>query len=119
MEGGEVNASTPIVEEVLAKPPPSELHGIDAYRKSWPPLLEWLKRGVVFELVSLDVTCGADVAFATALLRCGTEEEPRKDPNNRLRLTVGLRNEGVAGSSRTSTVPSWLAIDRAELAWPS
>lgn len=75
-------------------PPPSELRGIDAYRKSWPPFFEWLKRGAVFELVSLDVTAGADVAFATALLRCGTEEERRKDPNNRLRLTVGLRNEG-------------------------
>jgi ketosteroid isomerase-like protein len=50
--------------------------------------------GAVFEIVSLDVTAGDDVAFATALLRCGTEEELSKDPDNRLRLTVGLRNEG-------------------------
>jgi ketosteroid isomerase-like protein len=48
----------------------------------------------VFEIVSLDVTAGDNVAFATALLRCGTEEELRKDPDNRLRLTVGLRKEG-------------------------
>ena len=47
----------------------------------------------VFEIVSLDVTAGADVAFATSLLRCGTEEELRADPDNRLRLTVGLRKE--------------------------
>jgi ketosteroid isomerase-like protein len=33
------------------------------------------------------------VAFATALLRCGTEEELRKDPDNRLRLTIELRKE--------------------------
>jgi uncharacterized protein (TIGR02246 family) len=75
-------------------PPPNELRGIEAYRESWPPFFEWLRRGAVFEIVSLDVTAGADVAFATALLRCGTEEGLRKDPDNRLRLTIGLRNEG-------------------------
>jgi ketosteroid isomerase-like protein len=40
------------------------------------------------------VTAGADVAFAHALLRCGTDEELKKDPDNRLRLTIGLRKEG-------------------------
>jgi uncharacterized protein (TIGR02246 family) len=73
-------------------PPPNELRGIEAYRETWPPFFEWQKRAV-FEIVSLDVTAGADVAFATALLRCGTEEELRADPDNRLRLTVGLRKE--------------------------
>ena len=75
-------------------PPPNELRGIDAYRKTWPPFFEWQRREAVFEIVSLDVTAGDDVAFATALLRCGTEEELRKDPDNRLRLTIGLRKEG-------------------------
>jgi uncharacterized protein (TIGR02246 family) len=75
-------------------PPPSELRGIEAYRKSWPPFFEWLKQGAVFEIVSLDVTAGADVAFATALLRCGTEEGLRKYPDDHLRLTIGLRKEG-------------------------
>jgi uncharacterized protein (TIGR02246 family) len=75
-------------------PPPNELRGIEAYRESWLPFFEWLRRGAVFEIVSLDVTAGADVAFATALLRCGAEEELRKDPENRLRLTIGLRKEG-------------------------
>jgi uncharacterized protein (TIGR02246 family) len=74
-------------------PPPNELRGIEAYRESWPPFFEWLRRGAVFEIISLDVTAGADVAFATALLRCGTEEGLRKDPDNRLRLTIGLRKE--------------------------
>jgi uncharacterized protein (TIGR02246 family) len=73
-------------------PPPNELRGIEAYRETWPPFFEWQKRAV-FEILSLDVTAGADVAFATALLRCGTEEELRADPDNRLRLTVGLRKE--------------------------
>src|SRR5918992_323526 len=75
-------------------PPPNEVRGIQAYRETWPPFFGWLNRGGgVFEIVSLDVTAGTDVAFATALLRCGTEEELRKDPDNRLRLTVGLRKE--------------------------
>jgi uncharacterized protein (TIGR02246 family) len=75
-------------------PPPNEVRGIEAYGETWPPFFEWQKRGAVFEIVSLDVTAGDDVAFATALLRCGTEEELRTDPDNRLRLTVGLRKEG-------------------------
>jgi uncharacterized protein (TIGR02246 family) len=74
-------------------PPPNEVRGIEAYRETWPPFFEWLKQGAVFELVSLDVTAGDEVAFATALLRCGTEEGLRKDPSIRLRLTVGLRKE--------------------------
>jgi uncharacterized protein (TIGR02246 family) len=75
-------------------PPPNEVRGIDAYRETWPPFFEWQRRGAAFEIVSLDVTAGDDVAFATALLRCGTDEELRRDPGSRLRLTVGLRKEG-------------------------
>jgi uncharacterized protein (TIGR02246 family) len=75
-------------------PPPNEVRGIEAYRKTWPPFFEWLKQGGVFEIVALDVTAGVDVAFATALLRCGTEEGLRKDPETRLRVSVGLRHEG-------------------------
>lgn len=44
------------------------------------------------DIVSIDVTAGEDVAFATALLRCGTDEE-LSEPDHRLRLTVGLRKE--------------------------
>jgi ketosteroid isomerase-like protein len=58
--------------EMFDVPPPNELCGIEACRKTWPPFFEWQKRGAVFGIVSLDVTAGDDVAFATALLRCGT-----------------------------------------------
>jgi uncharacterized protein (TIGR02246 family) len=76
-------------------PPPDDgVRGLDAYRQTWPPFFEWQQQGAAFEIVSLDVTAGADVAFAHALLRCGTDEELRKDPGNRLRLTIGLRKEG-------------------------
>jgi ketosteroid isomerase-like protein len=47
----------------------------------------------VFAIERLDVTADDRVASATALLRCGTEEELRTDPTTRLRLTVGLRME--------------------------
>ena len=75
-------------------PPPYDgVRGIDAYRETWPPFFDWQRGGASFELVSLDVTAGEDVAFAHALLRCGTPEELADDPENRLRLTLGLRKE--------------------------
>jgi uncharacterized protein (TIGR02246 family) len=75
-------------------PPPKDgVRGIDAYRETWPPFFEWQKQGASFEIVSLEVTQGDEVAFAHALLRCGTQEELNKDPDNRLRLTIGLRKE--------------------------
>ena len=75
-------------------PPPYEgVRGIDAYRETWPPFFRWQEQGAAFEIVSLDVTAGDDVAFAHALLRCGTKAELERDPDNRLRLTIGLRKE--------------------------
>lgn len=76
-------------------PPPYEgVRGIDAYREAWPPFFEWQARGAAFETESLEVTAGADVAFAYALLRCGTPQDFADRPAQRLRLTVGLRKEG-------------------------
>ena len=75
-------------------PPPHDgVRGIDAYRETWPPFFEWQARGASFEIVSLDVTAGDEVAFAYSLLRCGTPEELAERPANRLRLTLGLRRE--------------------------
>jgi uncharacterized protein (TIGR02246 family) len=74
-------------------PPPTELRGIEAYRESWAPFFGHFKHGGVFAIARLDVTAGDRVAFATALLRCGTEEELREKPTSRLRLTIGLRKE--------------------------
>ncbi|MEV6493943.1 SgcJ/EcaC family oxidoreductase, partial [Actinoplanes sp. NPDC051633] len=75
-------------------PPPQQgVRGIDAYRESWPPFFQWQAGGASFEIESLDVTAGGDVAFAYALLRCGTEEEFAAHPDTRLRLTLGLRKQ--------------------------
>jgi uncharacterized protein (TIGR02246 family) len=72
-------------------PPYNGLRGIEQYRDSWPPFFEWLSSGAIFEIVELSVTAGDDVAFAYALLRCGKPEEIAANPDNRLRLTIGLR----------------------------
>jgi uncharacterized protein (TIGR02246 family) len=75
-------------------PPPDDgVRGIDAYRATWPPFFEWQAKGASFEIVALKVTAGEDVAYAQALLRCGTAEELRAAPGRRLRLTLGLRRE--------------------------
>jgi uncharacterized protein (TIGR02246 family) len=74
-------------------PPPDDgVRGIEAYRATWPPFFEWQASGAVFELVELDVTAGADVAFAHALLRCGAPSDLATTPGLRLRLTLGLEH---------------------------
>jgi ketosteroid isomerase-like protein len=62
-------------------------------RSTWPPFFEWQRQGASFEIDELEVTAGNDVAFAHALLRCGSPAELEANPDNRLRLTLGLRNE--------------------------
>ena len=73
-------------------PPFNGVRGMAEYRDSWGPFFDW-QRGAdgIFELVELHVGAGPDVAFAYALLRCGTPTEFEANPDNRLRITVGLR----------------------------
>ena len=75
-------------------PPPHDgVRGLDDYRATWPPFFEWQASGAAFEILELDVTAGDDVAFARALLWCGTAAERAAHPERRLRLTLGLRKE--------------------------
>jgi ketosteroid isomerase-like protein len=75
-------------------PPPHDgVRGIEAYRETWPGFFAWQARGASFEIVSLDVTAGEDVAYAYALLRCDTPEGLLENPKGRLRLTLGLRKQ--------------------------
>ncbi|MFJ5262300.1 nuclear transport factor 2 family protein [Streptomyces sp. NPDC088387] len=75
-------------------PPPHEgVRGTAAYRAIWPPFFEWLAQGATFEIDTLDVTPGAYVSYAHALLRCGTPEELAARPTLRLRVSFGLRKE--------------------------
>jgi uncharacterized protein (TIGR02246 family) len=73
-------------------PPPSVgVRGLDAYRDIWPSFFEWQRHGSSFEILELNVTAGDDVAFAWALMRVGTVEDYEKNPENWMRLTIGLR----------------------------
>jgi len=78
-------------------PPPVAVRGIAAYRETWPAFFRALTDGrAAFDITELLVTAADKVAFATALLRCGSREELAKDDTPRLRLTVGLRKvDGV------------------------
>jgi uncharacterized protein (TIGR02246 family) len=73
--------------------PHDGVRGLDQYRESWPGFFRWQANGASFEIVSLEITAGEDVAYAFALLRCGTAAELAMQPETRLRLTVGLRKE--------------------------
>ncbi len=76
-------------------PPPYDgVRGAAAYRDTWPPFFEYIDSGATFELLELDVTAGDSVAYAYGLLRCGTAEDFAANPDNRLRLTMGLRKVG-------------------------
>jgi uncharacterized protein (TIGR02246 family) len=75
-------------------PPPQEgVRGIDAYRQTWPQFFQWQAQGASFEITSLEITASEDVAFAYALVRCGTPDHLERHPEQRLRLTIGLRKE--------------------------
>jgi uncharacterized protein (TIGR02246 family) len=75
-------------------PPPYDgVRGLDAYRQTWPPFFEGQAGGALFEIESIDITAGSEVAFAFALLRCGSQQELAENPLLRIRLTVGLRKQ--------------------------
>jgi uncharacterized protein (TIGR02246 family) len=75
-------------------PPPQQgARGIAAYRDTWPGFFQWQAQGATFDLLELNITAGADVAYAWALLRCGTAQDYAANPDRRLRLSLGLRKE--------------------------
>src|SRR5215213_5863667 len=65
-------------------PPENGVRGLAAYRETWPGFFQWQKRAT-FDLLSLEIVAGEDVAFAYGLLRCGTPEELEAIPERRLR----------------------------------
>jgi ketosteroid isomerase-like protein len=83
----------PDIVQFDVPPPYDGVRGIDSYRDTWPPFFEWIGQGARLELLDLDVVAGADVAFAYGLFRCGTEADFTANPDNRLRMTVGLRKD--------------------------
>jgi len=72
-------------------PPPFESVGLDAYRKSWDLFFSWCSDPVRFDIQEMDVTAGADVAFAFARLRCEGPGSEGKPEALDFRLTIALR----------------------------
>ena len=72
-------------------PPPFKSVGLDAYRKTWDVFFSWSSGPVRFAIQEMDVTAGADVAFAFASMRCeGPGSDGKAEPLD-FRLTMGLK----------------------------
>ena len=74
-------------------PPPLQCKGIEAYEQTWDLFFRYHKPGTAFDIHELAVTAGNDVAFAVAIMRCGTgsSSNPADKDGFFFRLTVGLR----------------------------
>jgi uncharacterized protein (TIGR02246 family) len=72
-------------------PPPLVSRGFDAYMATWETFLARVEKPVVFDFTDVQVTCGADVAFATAIGNCvDIDPSGRREPLT-FRLTMGLK----------------------------
>jgi ketosteroid isomerase-like protein len=72
-------------------PPPFQIKGIEAYRKSWDLFFSWSADPIPFDITEMSITAGSDVAFAVMTMRCA---EPGTDGGQKpldFRLTIGLR----------------------------
>ena len=65
-------------------PPPLQSQGIDAYKKTWDLFFSWSDDPVVFDFIKMDITAGNNVAYVTALMRCGGIERDRGENQTRL-----------------------------------
>jgi ketosteroid isomerase-like protein len=74
-------------------PPPLQSRGMDEYKKTWDLFFGYHKPSQAFDIEELAITAGQDVAFAVAILRCGsgTFEGPPEESGFLFRLTIGLR----------------------------
>src|SRR5215217_1010355 len=53
-------------------PPPLQSRGIDEYKKTWDLFFTSHKPSEAFDIQELAITAGEDVAFAVAIVRCGS-----------------------------------------------
>jgi ketosteroid isomerase-like protein len=75
-------------------PPPLQSRGMDEYKKTWDLFFRYHKPSQAFDIEELAITAGEDVAFAAAIMRCGsgTSSGPPEEGGFLFRLTIGLRN---------------------------
>jgi len=72
-------------------PPPFLSRGLDGYMATWEKFFASSERPVAFAFHEVQVTCGQDVAFATAVGRCVNIDASGKREPLEFRLTMGLR----------------------------
>jgi len=74
-------------------PPPLQSRGMDEYKKTWDLFFRYHKPSQAFDIEELAITAGEDVAFAVAIMRCGSGafSGPPEEGGLLFRLTVGLR----------------------------
>lgn len=75
--------------------PENGIRGLDEHKSAWQQFRQFTLSGGRFELVELHVEACSDLAWAWALLRCGTDADLAAAPERRLRISFGLR--GGAG----------------------
>jgi uncharacterized protein (TIGR02246 family) len=72
-------------------PPPFQLKGINAYRKSWDLFFSWSSDPIPYEIKEMNITAGSDVAFVVATMRCAEPGPKGEQKSLDFRLTIGLR----------------------------
>jgi ketosteroid isomerase-like protein len=70
-------------------PPPLQSRGLDEYKKTWDLFFGYHEPSQAFDIEELAITAGEDVAFAVAVMRCGSRTSG--PPEFLFRLTIGLR----------------------------
>ena len=53
-------------------PPPLQSRGMDEYKKTWDLFFRYHQPAQAFDIEELAITAGDDVAFAVAIMRCGS-----------------------------------------------
>jgi uncharacterized protein (TIGR02246 family) len=80
--------------DILAFDAVSQLQfkGVESYKKHWQACLAMCRPGtMIFEMHHLNVVAGDDVAFATALNRCGGRGDNGEEKAGWMRMTAGYR----------------------------
>jgi len=72
-------------------PPPFLSRGMAAYMATWDTFFSSQEKPVTFEFNNIEVTCGQDVAFATAIGKCVNIDPTGKREPLEFRLTMGLK----------------------------
>ena len=73
-------------------PPPLQSRGLAEYKKTWDLFFAYHQPGQAFDVEELQMCVGDTVAFAVAIMRCGsaTVSGPPAPGGFQFRLTIGL-----------------------------